>query len=196
MELHDEWNEKDDKERIWASNDQRNVEDGHRLIGLTNANEDECEGEFVNEYDDDEENNVDDEDDDMEDYHGIPHQQLEQQQGHHTHQSLHNGSSQIETTSFAEDGRHYYKYNRGGMYAKSSMRKQVLILRTNLNTQPKKWLKQGIIKWDTCRKIEAVAGLTKGIEGLFKKNKVTYVQGAGKIVSGSEVSGDPLDREI
>ncbi|GLJ29302.1 hypothetical protein SUGI_0577750 [Cryptomeria japonica] len=43
------------------------------------------------------------------------------------------------------------------------------------------------------QKTKAVTGLTKGIEGLFKKNKVTYVKGAGKIVSGSEVSVDLPD---
>ncbi|GLJ52221.1 hypothetical protein SUGI_1110790 [Cryptomeria japonica] len=43
------------------------------------------------------------------------------------------------------------------------------------------------------QKMKAVTGLTKGIEGLFKKNKVTYVKGAGKIVSGSEVSVDLSD---
>ncbi|KAJ7294992.1 hypothetical protein O6H91_Y219600 [Diphasiastrum complanatum] len=37
------------------------------------------------------------------------------------------------------------------------------------------------------QKDKAVSGLTKGIEGLFKKNKVTYVKGAGKLVSSSEV---------
>lgn len=39
----------------------------------------------------------------------------------------------------------------------------------------------------------AVMGLTKGIEGLFKKNKVTYVKGKGKIKSGSEVTVALLD---
>lgn len=33
------------------------------------------------------------------------------------------------------------------------------------------------------QKETAVAGLTKGIEGLFKKNKVTYVKGSGKLTS-------------
>jgi len=37
-------------------------------------------------------------------------------------------------------------------------------------------------------KSKAVKGLTQGIEGLFKKNKVTYVKGFGKIVSPSEVA--------
>ncbi|KAH9568903.1 hypothetical protein CY35_03G103300 [Sphagnum magellanicum] len=37
------------------------------------------------------------------------------------------------------------------------------------------------------QKDTAVTGLTKGIEGLFKKNKVTYVKGTGKIVSPHEV---------
>lgn len=39
----------------------------------------------------------------------------------------------------------------------------------------------------------AVTGLTKGIEGLFKKNKVTYVKGIGKIKSGKEVTVELLD---
>jgi len=43
------------------------------------------------------------------------------------------------------------------------------------------------------QKEKSVTGLTKGIEGLFKKNKVTYVKGAGKIISGNEVSVDLLD---
>eukprot|EP00252_Welwitschia_mirabilis_P019438 TRINITY_DN4509_c0_g1_i3.p1 TRINITY_DN4509_c0_g1~~TRINITY_DN4509_c0_g1_i3.p1 ORF type:complete len:518 (+),score=127.82 TRINITY_DN4509_c0_g1_i3:201-1754(+) len=43
------------------------------------------------------------------------------------------------------------------------------------------------------QKEKAVVGLTKGIEGLLKKNKVTYVKGAGKIVSGSEVLVNLLD---
>ncbi|RLM97751.1 dihydrolipoyl dehydrogenase, mitochondrial [Panicum miliaceum] len=43
------------------------------------------------------------------------------------------------------------------------------------------------------QKDKAVAGLTKGIEGLFKKNKVDYVKGFGKFVSPSEVSVDLID---
>lgn len=43
------------------------------------------------------------------------------------------------------------------------------------------------------QKDKAVSGLTKGIEGLFKKNKVTYVKGAGKFVSPSEISVDTID---
>jgi dihydrolipoamide dehydrogenase len=38
------------------------------------------------------------------------------------------------------------------------------------------------------QKADAVSGLTKGIEGLFKKNKVQYVQGWGKLKSGTEVA--------
>ena len=34
---------------------------------------------------------------------------------------------------------------------------------------------------------KAVAGLTKGIEGLFKKNKVTYAKGWGKLKSANEI---------
>ncbi|EMS67619.1 Dihydrolipoyl dehydrogenase 1, mitochondrial [Triticum urartu] len=43
------------------------------------------------------------------------------------------------------------------------------------------------------QKDKAVSGLTKGIEGLFKKNKVEYVKGFGKLVSPSEVSVDLVD---
>lgn len=42
-------------------------------------------------------------------------------------------------------------------------------------------------------KSTSVAGLTKGIEGLFKKNKVTYVKGAGTLVSPNEVEVDLID---
>lgn len=37
-------------------------------------------------------------------------------------------------------------------------------------------------------KDEIVSGLTKGIEGLFTKNKITYFKGTGKIISKGEVS--------
>jgi dihydrolipoamide dehydrogenase len=37
------------------------------------------------------------------------------------------------------------------------------------------------------RKDSTVSGLTKGIEGLFKKNKVTYLKGHGSFVSPNEV---------
>ncbi|GFR45754.1 hypothetical protein Agub_g7169 [Astrephomene gubernaculifera] len=43
------------------------------------------------------------------------------------------------------------------------------------------------------QKDTAVAGLTKGIEGLFKKNKVDYLKGWGKLVSGNEVEVAGLD---
>ncbi|KAJ6816732.1 dihydrolipoyl dehydrogenase 1, mitochondrial-like [Iris pallida] len=43
------------------------------------------------------------------------------------------------------------------------------------------------------QKNKAVSGLTKGIEGLFKKNKVTYVKGYGKFLSPSEVSVDTIE---
>jgi len=42
-------------------------------------------------------------------------------------------------------------------------------------------------------KEERVKGLTQGVEGLFKKNKVTYVKGKGKITSSNEVSVAMLD---
>ena len=43
------------------------------------------------------------------------------------------------------------------------------------------------------QKDTAVAGLTKGIEGLFKKNKVTYVKGTGKVTAKGEVTVDLLE---
>lgn len=42
-------------------------------------------------------------------------------------------------------------------------------------------------------KDSSVNGLTKGIEGLFKKNKVTYVKGAGSIASANEVAVTAFD---
>ncbi|XP_024985112.1 dihydrolipoyl dehydrogenase, mitochondrial-like isoform X1 [Cynara cardunculus var. scolymus] len=45
------------------------------------------------------------------------------------------------------------------------------------------------------QKDKAVSNLTKGIESLFKKNKVTYVKGYGKFLSPSEVSVDTLEGE-
>lgn len=42
-------------------------------------------------------------------------------------------------------------------------------------------------------KESSVSGLTKGIEGLFKKNKVTYVKGSGSIKSPTEVGVTPLE---
>ena len=42
-------------------------------------------------------------------------------------------------------------------------------------------------------KDKAVTGLTRGIEGLFKKNKVTYVKGHGKFVGLNEIEVDGLD---
>ncbi|CAA7400128.1 unnamed protein product [Spirodela intermedia] len=43
------------------------------------------------------------------------------------------------------------------------------------------------------QKDKAVSNLTRGIEGLFKKNKVNYVKGFGKLLSPSEVSVDTPD---
>ncbi|CAM8929882.1 unnamed protein product [Rhodiola kirilowii] len=45
------------------------------------------------------------------------------------------------------------------------------------------------------QKDKAVANLTKGIEGLFKKNKVNYVKGYGKFISPYEISVDTTDGE-
>jgi pyruvate/2-oxoglutarate dehydrogenase complex dihydrolipoamide dehydrogenase (E3) component len=43
------------------------------------------------------------------------------------------------------------------------------------------------------QKLKAVEGLTKGIEGLFKKNKVTYMKGWGSFASNTEVKVSLLD---
>jgi dihydrolipoamide dehydrogenase len=43
------------------------------------------------------------------------------------------------------------------------------------------------------RKDSTVSGLTKGIEGLFKKNKVTYLKGRGSFVSPNEVKCTAAD---
>jgi len=43
------------------------------------------------------------------------------------------------------------------------------------------------------QKEKAVSGLTKGIEGLFKKNKVTYAKGWGKLTGPNEVTVAGLD---
>jgi len=40
----------------------------------------------------------------------------------------------------------------------------------------------------------AVSGLTKGIEGLFKKNKVTYVKGWGQLTGKNEARPWPPAR--
>jgi len=45
-------------------------------------------------------------------------------------------------------------------------------------------------------KATAVTGLTKGIEGLFKKNKVAYHKGAGKFLSANEVEVTGLDGKV
>ncbi|KAI3841186.1 hypothetical protein MKX03_004890 [Papaver bracteatum] len=45
------------------------------------------------------------------------------------------------------------------------------------------------------QKDKAVSNLTRGIEGLFKKNKVTYVKGYGKLISPSEVSVETIEGE-
>src|SRR5690606_35972568 len=40
-------------------------------------------------------------------------------------------------------------------------------------------------------KNDIVSNLTKGIEGLFKKNKVTYLKGTGKIIAAGKVEVTP-----
>jgi dihydrolipoamide dehydrogenase len=43
------------------------------------------------------------------------------------------------------------------------------------------------------QKVKAVGGLTKGIEGLFKKNKVKYQKGWGKVTGANQVTVAGLD---
>ena len=43
------------------------------------------------------------------------------------------------------------------------------------------------------QKESAVTGLTKGIEGLFKKNKVTYAKGWGRLLGGGQVEVSKAD---
>lgn len=58
----------------------------------------------------------------------------------------------------------------------------------------KKWGINGAenVTMDVAKMLEqkktAVTGLTKGIEGLFKKNKVDYLKGFGKLVSKNEIA--------
>merc|ERR1712072_877832 len=51
------------------------------------------------------------------------------------------------------------------------------------------------LDWGTMQqyKDKAINGLTQGIEGLFKKNKVDYVKGHGRITGPNEVTVDLLD---
>jgi dihydrolipoamide dehydrogenase len=43
------------------------------------------------------------------------------------------------------------------------------------------------------KKAGVVTGLTKGIEGLLKKNKVTYIKGSGEIIGAGQVNVSGLD---
>jgi dihydrolipoamide dehydrogenase len=43
------------------------------------------------------------------------------------------------------------------------------------------------------QKTESVTGLTKGIEGLMKKNKVDYIKGWGKFASKNQVEIDLIE---
>ncbi|NBQ53803.1 MAG: FAD-dependent oxidoreductase, partial [Proteobacteria bacterium] len=43
------------------------------------------------------------------------------------------------------------------------------------------------------RKDDIVKGLTKGVEGLFKKNKVTWLQGHGRFTGKNQVAVDAPD---
>lgn len=45
------------------------------------------------------------------------------------------------------------------------------------------------------RKDESVKGLTQGIEGLFKKNKVEYFKGAGVVMGKGQVAVKPIDKK-
>jgi dihydrolipoamide dehydrogenase len=45
------------------------------------------------------------------------------------------------------------------------------------------------------RKTKVVGDLTKGIEFLFKKNKVTYLKGAGKLLGGGKIAVDGEDKQ-
>merc|ERR1711934_5182 len=51
------------------------------------------------------------------------------------------------------------------------------------------------LDWGTMQqyKDKAISGLTQGIEGLFKKSKVDYVKGHGRITGPNEVTVDLLD---
>ena len=51
------------------------------------------------------------------------------------------------------------------------------------------------LDWDKMQesKDKAVSGLTAGIEGLFKKNKVDYVKGHGRISGPNEITVDLMD---
>jgi pyruvate/2-oxoglutarate dehydrogenase complex dihydrolipoamide dehydrogenase (E3) component len=42
------------------------------------------------------------------------------------------------------------------------------------------------------QKAEAVEGLTKGIEGLFRKNKVAYAKGYGRLATANSIEVDTL----
>ncbi len=45
------------------------------------------------------------------------------------------------------------------------------------------------------RKDDVVSGLTKGIEGLFAKNKVDYIKGHGVVLGAGEVAVKPVDKK-
>lgn len=42
-------------------------------------------------------------------------------------------------------------------------------------------------------KENSVSSLTKGVEGLMKKNKITYIKGTGKITGKNEITVSTLD---
>ena len=58
-------------------------------------------------------------------------------------------------------------------------------------------IKTGALEYDLpammAQKDQAVSGLTKGIEGLFKKNKVTYVKGYGRFTDANTIEVDGLN---
>jgi len=51
------------------------------------------------------------------------------------------------------------------------------------------------LKGMMARKTKVVGDLTKGIEFLFKKNKVTYLKGAGKLLGGGKIAVDGADKQ-
>ncbi|HVJ43185.1 MAG TPA: dihydrolipoyl dehydrogenase [Dongiaceae bacterium] len=51
------------------------------------------------------------------------------------------------------------------------------------------------LKGMMARKTKVVGELTKGIEFLFKKNKVTYLKGAGKLLGGGKIAVDGDDKQ-
>src|SRR5215813_861092 len=51
------------------------------------------------------------------------------------------------------------------------------------------------LKGMMARKTKVVGELTKGIEFLFKKNKVTYLRGAGKLLGGGKIAVEGEEKQ-